>query len=77
MAAGELEVDLERGGKQLTAGHAGCSWKDASLCSFTAPLAELFTEIFILLMIQTGFSFFKTVDFFERNGFFLFVCFLL
>lgn len=59
MAAGELEGDLERGGKQLTAGHAGCSRKDASLGSCTAPLVELLTEIFIFSMTQKGFSLIK------------------
>lgn len=64
-------MDLERGGKQLTAGHAGCSWKDTSMSSCTAPLVELFNEIFMLLVIQTGFSLIESVDFFERNRFFV------
>lgn len=45
----------------------------ASLGSCTAPLVELFTEIFILSVIQTGFSLIKSVDFFEQKRFFLFV----
>lgn len=68
-------MDLERGGQQLTAGHAGCSWKDSSLSSCTVPLVEPFTEIFILSVIETGFSLIKSVDFFERNRFFVWLGF--
>lgn len=57
----------ERGEKQVTAGHAGYSQRGASLGSFPAPLVPLFSEIFVLPVIQTDFSHIKSFKFFERN----------
>ena len=59
----------ERGEKQVTAGHAEYSWRDASPGSFPSPLVRLFSEVLVISVVQTGFSHIKSVKFFERNRF--------
>lgn len=54
--AGGLEMVQERGEKQVSAGHAGYSWRNESLGSFPAPLVQLCSKILVLSVTQRGFS---------------------